>query len=78
MALAGLFIVQRALLADVRGLAAVPVLRGDEPDGAVAILMEVPAHECRYPLAGLLLAGKGPPGVVGPVSQATAKTGPNT
>ena len=67
MALAGPLIDLRALVADRRGLAAVPLLRRDEPDGAVAVLMDVPVHECRRPLAGLLLAGKGPTGVVGPV-----------
>jgi hypothetical protein len=44
-----------------------PLLRGHEPDGAVAVFMHVPVHECRRPLAGLFLAGKGPTGVVGPV-----------
>ena len=54
-------------MADGRSLAAVPLLRGHELDRAVAVLMHVPVHECRRPLAGLLLAGKGPAGVVGPV-----------
>lgn len=67
MALSGLLIDQLALLADRRGHAAVALLRRDEPDGAVAVLMDIPVHECRCPLAGFLLAGKGPVGVLRPV-----------
>ena len=45
MVLADLLIDKRPLLADARSVAAVPLLRGDEPDGAMAMLMDVPAHE---------------------------------
>jgi RNA polymerase sigma factor (sigma-70 family) len=65
--LTGLFIGQRSLVTDGSCLAAVPLLRGDEPDGAVAVLMHVQVNECHRPLARLLLAGKGPAGVVGPL-----------
>jgi len=67
MAQAGRLINLCALLADRRGLAAMPLLRGDEPDGAVAVLMHVLVHESRHLLAGLFFARKGPTGVVGPV-----------
>jgi hypothetical protein len=66
MALAGLLIDQRALLADGNGLADLPLQRRHEFDRAVAVLMAIPVHECRRPLAGLLLSGgKGFTGVVG-------------
>jgi hypothetical protein len=65
MALAGLLIDQRTLLADGNGLAALPLQRRHEFDRAVAVLMAIPVHECRRPLAGLLLSGKGFAGVVG-------------
>jgi hypothetical protein len=64
MALAGLLIDKRAVLADRRGLVALALLRRNEPDGAVAVLMDVPVNECRFPLAGFLLPGKGPVGVL--------------
>lgn len=67
MAFSGAFVDQRSLLADGTGLAAVALLRRDELDAAVAVLVDVPLHERRSPLAGLFLAGKGPAGVVRPV-----------
>ncbi len=51
MALAGLFIDQRALMAVGRSLATVPLLRGHESDRAVAVLMHGPVHECFRQLA---------------------------
>jgi hypothetical protein len=45
MSLVGLLIDQRSLVTDGSSLAAVPLLRGHEPDGAVAVLMHVPGHE---------------------------------
>jgi hypothetical protein len=38
-----------------------------EPDTAVAVLIVVPAHECRHPGAGLLNALERTPRVVRPV-----------
>jgi len=43
--LPGLLIDQHVLMAYGRSLAAVPLLRCHEPDGAVAVLMHVPGHE---------------------------------
>ena len=65
MAFSGAFVDQRSLLADGTGLAAVALLRRDELDAAVAMLVDVPLHKCSGPLAGLFLAGKGSAGVVG-------------
>jgi hypothetical protein len=62
MTLAGLLIDLRALVADGSSLAAVALLGGDEPDGAVAVPMDVPVHECSCPLAGFFFAGKRPAG----------------
>ena len=67
MALAGLLVDLRALVANGWSLAAVPQLRGREFDRTVAMLMHVPVDECSRPLAGLILAGKGPTGVLRPV-----------
>jgi len=67
MAFSGAFIDQQAVLADGAGLAAVALLRRDEVDAAVAVLVDLPLHERRSPLTGLLLAGKGLAVVVGPV-----------
>ncbi len=67
MALASMLIEQRAHLTHGIGLATVPLVWRHEFDRAVAVLMAVPVHECRRPLAGLLLAGKGPAGILRPV-----------
>lgn len=67
MALAGLLVDLRALVANGWSLAAVPQVRGREFDRTVAMLMHVPVDECSRPLAGLILAGKGPTGVLRPV-----------
>ena len=42
-----------------------------EFDGAVPVSVVVPVHKQRHPLTGLVLAGKGPAGVVGPVFDRT-------
>jgi len=42
----------------------VQLLRRHEPDDAVAILMDVPVHDCCCQLVGLFFAGKG---LAGPV-----------
>lgn len=65
MALAGLLVDLRALVADGRSLAA--ELLDHELDHAVTMLMHVPVHECSRPLAGLIHASKGPKGVLRPV-----------
>ena len=67
MALAGLLVDLPALVAKGWSLAAVPQLRGHEFDRTVAMLMHVPVDECSRLLAGLILAGKGPTGVLRPV-----------
>lgn len=67
MAFTGAFINPGSFLANGCCCTAMALLRCDEPDGAVAMFMDVPVHKGGGPLAGLLLAGKRPAGVVGPV-----------
>ena len=56
-----------SLLADCVGSPAMTLMGRHEFDGAVAVPVVVPVHKGRHPIAGLVLAGKGPAGVVGPV-----------
>ena len=51
MVLPGLFVDQGSLCTDGRRLAAVALLRCDEPDGAVPVFMDVPVDKRRSPLA---------------------------
>jgi hypothetical protein len=53
--------------ADLYSLATVPLLRRDEIDATVAVLVVVPSDERRHPMTGLLFGGKWLAGVVRPV-----------
>ena len=59
MALAGLFIHDSTVPADLRSLTIVTLLGHYEFDPAVAVLVTVPVDECGDPLTGLLFGGKG-------------------
>ena len=59
MALAGLFVHDRALPADLRSLTIVTLLGRHEFDPAVAVLVVVPVDEHGDPLTGLLFRSKG-------------------
>ena len=65
MGLAGLLVDIGSLLANCRGGTAMTLVRRDEFDAAVAVLVVVPIHKRRHPLARLLFAGKWPAWVVG-------------
>ncbi len=67
MFLLGFLVDIGALPADFDGLAAVALLGRHELDAAVTVLVVVPIHEQRHPLAGLAFAGEWPVLVVGPV-----------
>ena len=56
-----------SLLANCLGCSAVALMWRHELDAAVAVPVVVPIHKCSYPFAGLVLAGKGPAGVVRPI-----------
>ena len=64
MGLAGLFVDIGSLLANCGGDTGVTLMGRDELDAAVAVPVVGPVDKHRHPLAGLVLAGKGPPGVV--------------
>jgi hypothetical protein len=67
MSLSGLLVDPGTMAADRMGLSAVALRWRDEPDAAVAVLLVVPAHECRHPGAGFIHAGEWPAGIVRPV-----------
>ena len=67
MSSTGLLVDAGAVSADRNGFSAVALGRRHEPDAAVAMLVVVPIHECRYPGAGLLCALERTPRVVRPV-----------
>ena len=67
MALAGLFVDDSAVEADLHGLAIVTLLRRHELDPAVAVLVVVPVDELGDPLTGLVLAGKWLAWVIGQI-----------
>ena len=46
---------------------AMPLLRRNELDAAMAVLVVVPIHKCGNPLAGLLFVAEWPAGVIRPV-----------
>jgi hypothetical protein len=60
-----------AALANSRGGSTVALMWRHEFDRAVVVPVVVPIHKCTRPFAGLVLAGKGPAGVVGPVFDRT-------
>jgi hypothetical protein len=68
---AGGLVDHRSLLANGRGGSAVALMWRHELDAAVAVPVVVPIHKCSYPFAGLVLAGKGPAGVIRPVFDRT-------
>ena len=59
MALAGSFVDDSAVTADLHGLAIVTLLRRHEFDPAVSVPMVVPVDKCSYPFTGLSFGGKG-------------------
>ena len=67
MPLASLLVDAGALLADCINLASIALIGCHEPDAAVAVLVVVPIHKDRHPVAGLLDALEWPAGVVRPV-----------
>ena len=67
MALAGLFIHDRTVPADLRSLAIVTLLRRHEFDPAVPVPMVVPVDERSDPLTGLPFGDKGFAGVIRPI-----------
>jgi len=68
---AGLLVDIGSLLADCVGGTAMTLMGRHEFDGAVPVSVVVPVHKGRQPLTGLVLAGKGPAGGVGPVFDRT-------
>jgi len=60
-----------SLLANGLGGSAVALVERHKFDAAVAVLVVVPINERHHPFAGLLLAGKGPAGVIRPVFDRT-------
>ncbi len=58
MALAGLFIDESTVAADLYGLTAVTLLGRHEFDAAVVVLVVVPVNELGDPLTGLVSGGK--------------------
>ena len=71
MALAGLFIHDRTVPADLRSLTIVTMLRRHEFDPAVPVPMVVPVDERSDPFTGLPFGGKGLAGVIRPIFQRT-------
>ena len=67
MALAGLFIDDSAVVADLNRITVVTLNRRHELDPAVAVLVVVPIDELGDPLAGLVFGGKWLAGVIRPV-----------
>ena len=67
MALAGSFVDDTAVTADLHGLAIVTLLWRHELDAAVAVLVVVPVNELCHPLTGLIFGGERFAGVVRPV-----------
>ena len=67
MALAGLFIHDRTVPADLRSLTMVTLLGRHEFDAAVAVLVVVPIDERGHPLTSLLFGGKWLAGVIRPI-----------
>jgi hypothetical protein len=67
MLLAGLLIDAGTVTADFESLAAVALVGRHEFDAAVAMLVVVPVHERRFPMAGHLPTGERPAGVIRPV-----------
>lgn len=64
MSLASLFVDIDPVIADLIGLAAMPLGGRHEPDSAVAVIVVVPVHECRHPEAGVVLAAERSNGVI--------------
>ncbi len=60
-----------SLPGDLDGLAAMALLGRHELDAAVTVLVCVPIHEQRHPLAGLVSDGERPILVVGPLLDRT-------
>jgi len=52
---------------DGTSFSAVPLIRCDEPNPAMAILVNVLLNECCHPIEGLFHALEDPSGVIGPV-----------
>ena len=69
MALAGLFIHDRTVPADLLSLTIETLLGRHELDPAVTVPMVVPVDKCSNPLTGLLFGGKGLAGVIRPIFQ---------
>jgi len=67
MALTGLFIKISTLFANCYRLTAMPLLRRNEFDAAMAVLVVIPIHKRRNPLAGFFFAAERPVGVIRPV-----------
>ena len=67
MELAGLFIHNRTVPADLRSLTIVTLLGRHELDPAVTVPVVVPAHELSDLLTGLLFGGKWLAGVFRPI-----------
>ena len=67
MALAGLFIHDRTVPADLRSLTIVTLLRCHELDPAVPVPMVVPVDERSDPFTGLPFGDKGLAGVIRPI-----------
>ena len=61
---AGLLLDIGSLLAECVDGTAMTLMGRHEFDGAVPVSVVVPVHKRRHPLRGLVLAGKGPAGVV--------------
>jgi len=70
---AGLLVDIVSLLADCAGSTVMMLMGRHEFDGAVTVSVVVPVHKGRHPLAGFVLVGKGPAGVVGPVFDRSEK-----
>jgi len=71
MFLPGLLVDLGTPLADFDGMAAMALLGRHELDAAVTVLVVIPIHERRHPLAGFRLAAKWPAWVAGPVLDRT-------
>jgi hypothetical protein len=58
-----------ALLANARGRSTVGLVRRNEFDATVAVLVFAPIHKCHQPFVGHVLAAKRPAEVLGPILQ---------
>ena len=67
MTLPGLLIDLRTVARDGTSFSAVPLIRRDEPNPVMAVLVVLPLNERCYPAAGFFHTLKGPSGVVGTV-----------